>query len=102
MPADTLHRVAEFDTPAGINVPQTAFGLVIWMLGRWGGIAIATMFLAYAWQDSNEAHKRQTERLIFILESKAKTDTELSGALLKLSVAIQEIATEARVSHRNQ
>ena len=96
---EALHAIAESDTPSKVQVPQTLTGLLVWAIGRFGGIVVATAFLAYAWNDSNEANKKQTERLIVILEGKSKTDTELSGALLKLSVAINEVAAEARAAH---
>lgn len=100
MSTDTLHRIAQSDTPATVDVPQTWSGLAVWALGRFGGIVVATAFLAYAWNDSNETHKRQTERLIAILESKSRTETELSMALSKLSTAIDEVSREARQAHR--
>jgi len=99
MSRDTLHRIAQSDTPVIVDVPQTWSGLAVWALGRFGGIVVATAFLAYAWNDSNETHKRQTERLITILESKSKTETELSMALSKLSTAIDELSREARQAH---
>ena len=94
-----IHRIAQSDTPQTVDVPETWSGLAVWALGRFGGIVVATAFLAYAWHDGNESHKRQTERLIAILESKARTDTELSMALMRLSVAIDEVAKDAREAH---
>lgn len=61
---------------------------------------MATAFLAYAWNDTNEAHKRQTERLIEILEAKSRTETELSMTLAKLTTTIDTLAQEARSAHR--
>ena len=101
MSTDALHRIAQADTPSQVEVPATWHGLVIWALGRFGGIVIATLFLAYAWYDSNESHKRQMERMMLIMESKARNEAELSMALSKLSVAIDQMGIEARQAHRN-
>ena len=97
--ASVIHRIAQLDTPQTVDVPGTWSGLIVWALGRFGGIVVATAFLAYAWHDGNESHKKQTERLITILENKARTDTELAGALRGLSGAIDDLAKEARQAH---
>ncbi len=97
--ASVLHRIAQSDTPQMVDVPETWSGLIVWALGRFGGIVVATAFLAYAWHDGNESHKRQTERLITLLENKARTDTELATALKGLSVAIDEVAKDAKAAH---
>lgn len=98
---DQIHTYAQSDTPATVQVPASWTGLAIWALGRFGGIVVATAFLVYAWNDSNTSHKRQTERLIEILESKSRTETELSLTLAKLTTAIDGIAAEARTAHRH-
>ncbi len=95
----TLHRIAQSDTPQMVDVPETLSGLVIWAIGRFGGIVVATAFLAYAWHDGNETRKKETDRLITLLENKARTDTELATALKGLSVAIDEVANDAKQAH---
>jgi hypothetical protein len=97
--ASAIHRIAQQDTPQMVDVPDTWSGLIVWALGRFGGIVVATAFLAYAWHDGNESHKKQTERLITLLENKARTDTELATALKGLSVAIDEVAKDAKQAH---
>jgi len=97
--ASALHRIAQSDTPQMVDVPETLSGLLIWAIGRFGGIVVATAFLAYAWHDGNETRKKETDRLITLLENKARTDTELATALRGLSVAIDEVAKDAKQAH---
>lgn len=66
-----LHSIASVDAPASVEIPSSWAGLAMWAVGRFGGILVATAFLAYAWNDSNETHKKQTERLILMLEARA-------------------------------
>ena len=100
MSTATLHSIAQSDTPSTVEVPATWSGLVIWALGRFGGIAVATAFAVYAWNDSNESHKAQTERLFLMLEAKATNEAKLTSTLAELSKAIDAIAQDARQAHR--
>jgi hypothetical protein len=95
-----LHNLAQADTPHAVEVPPTWSGLAIWALGRFGGILVATAFLAYAWNDSNQSHKAWTERTFMMLEAKSLNEAKLAAALAELSKAIDAIAQDAREAHR--
>lgn len=82
------------------DTPKTLPSLFVWLVHHFGGIIISTAFLAYAWMDINTAHKAQTERLIQILESRAKADAELAATLTQLKMALQEVSLEAKAAHR--
>ena len=99
MLAEQLKTIATTDTPEAVNVDGSWASLIIWAFGRFGGIIIGTAFLAYAWNDSNETHKRQTERLISILEARSASDTELARALNQLADVVAQLKREAEVAH---
>lgn len=97
-----LHSIASIDTPATVEIPSSWAGLAMWAVGRFGGILVATAFLAYAWNDSNETHKKQTERLILMLEARASSDVALASALKDVSVVLGELKAEAKAAHHKQ
>lgn len=37
MSTDTLHQIAQNDTPAAVHVPKDLNGLIVWAIGRFGG-----------------------------------------------------------------
>lgn len=43
-----LHSIASVDAPASVEIPSSWAGLAMWAVGRFGGILVATAFLAYA------------------------------------------------------
>src|SRR5574343_216424 len=107
MSTETLHQIAQSDTPSTVAVPNTWSGLAVWAAGRFGGIIVATAFLFYAWKDSNDSHKAQTERLIQILENKAKTEAEMARVLTsvaesqsRLAVAFDSLKLQAELAHK--
>lgn len=102
MLAEQLKGIATTDTqdaPEPVKMDGSWASIVMLVLWRFGGIVIATAFLAYAWNDSNETHKRQTERLISILEARSASDTELARALNQLSDVVAQLKKEAEVAH---
>lgn len=99
MMTKALHQIAKSDTPSTVDVPESVFSLFVWAVGRFGGIVVATAFLAYAWNESNQAHRQQTERLILLLENKSATETQLAMALRELSQAVDGLKEEAKLSH---
>lgn len=97
---DRLHTIAENDTPAAVNVPQTIQGLVLWAVGRFGSGILLAVACGWALMRVYEDHGRQTDRLMQVLETRAKVDTEMTAALLQLRAALDEVAKEARNAHR--
>jgi hypothetical protein len=99
MLAEQLKTIDESDQQDTPKLDGSWASLIVWAFGRFGGIIIGTAFLAYAWNDSNETHKRQTERLISILEARSASDTELARALNQLSDVVAQLKREAEVAH---
>ena len=97
---DTLHAFAQKDTPAVVNVPRDMAGLIFWAVGRFGSGILLAVACGYALSRVYDDLSRQQMQLMTILESRAKLDTELTGALLQLRSAIDEVAKDARSAHR--
>lgn len=86
------------DIPA--KAVESWHGLIVWAVGRFGGIIVATLFLAYAWNDSNESNKRQVEKMIDLVEKKTSSDAQLSTALMGLTETLKRIQADADNAHR--
>jgi len=75
-------------------------GLAKLALLKYGAIGITCAFMGYAWYDIKEAHAKQNERMITMLEARAKSDTELAIALGRLASTIEKIAADAHSAHK--
>ncbi len=42
-----LHQVAQSDTPSTVDVPNTTTGLVLWLVGRFGGGVLIAVVAVY-------------------------------------------------------
>lgn len=100
MSTDTLHTIANQDTPEAVHVPRDMHGLIVWAVGRFGGGIVLAGCCAWALSKVYEDHSRQTDRLITLLEARAKADSELAGAILSLKAAVDDIGRESRAAHR--
>lgn len=100
MSTDTLHIIAQNDTPAAVDVPKTMSALVLWAIGRFGGIVVATfMASAAAWTLYGD-HKVQNERMFQFIEKRIDADLKLADAIQRMTSAVNDIAVEARTAHR--
>ena len=45
-------------------------------------------------------HSKQTDRMLTLLEQRAKADSELATALFRFNQALDDLAKEARAAHR--
>jgi hypothetical protein len=97
---DRLHAIAQCDTPAAVDVPNNMNGLVMWMVGRFGGGILLAIACGWALGRVYDDHAKQTGRLMEILEQRAKVDSEMTSALMQLRIAIDEVAKESREAHR--
>lgn len=101
MSTDTLHTIAENDTPQAVHVPKDLNGLIVWAIGRFGGGILLAAACAWALSKVYEDHAKQTDRMMTLLEQRSKSDSELATAILGLRTAIDEIAKESRTAHKN-
>lgn len=118
MSIDTLHVVANSDTPAAVEVPKTMSALAVWAVGRFGGIIVATLFAAYAAHTLWMAHTVQTERMFVfqerrvdadlrlaeaissIREQRSTMDLELMRVIASLKTTIEDVARQAARAHQ--
>ncbi len=103
---DTLHQIAENDTPAAVQVPRTLNGLVVWAVGRFGGGILMAAACAWALSKVYEDQKVLQDRMMQLLEqraasdsARAKADSELASAISGMRSAVDEIVKEARGAH---
>jgi hypothetical protein len=97
---ERLHQLAESDTPAAVTVPQSWQGIVFWAVGRFGSGILLAAACGWALMRVYEDHAKGTDRLMTILEQRAKVDADMTSALLQLRGALDEVAREARNAHR--
>lgn len=100
MSAETLHQIAQNDTPSAVNVPKDMQGLVVWAVGRFGSGILLAAACAWALSKVYADHSKQTDRMLTLLEQRAKADSELATALFRFNQALDELAKEARAAHR--
>lgn len=100
MSADTLHQIAQNDTPAAVHVPKDMHGLIVWAVGRFGGGILLAAACAWALSKVYDDHSKQTDRMLTLLEQRARADSELATALSRFTFAIDDLAKEARTAHR--
>jgi hypothetical protein len=96
---DHLHSIAQNDTPAAVEVPNNMQGLVMWMVGRFGGGILLAIACAWALGRVYDDHAKQNDRILSVLEQRARVDSEMTSALLQLRSAIDEVARESRAAH---
>lgn len=103
---DTLHKLAQNDTPAAVEVPSTWAGLIVWAAGRFGvGIIFAVVF-GYATREVYyDGKARQDQLMAYVIErnasdsKRAVADSELAKSLTLLSEAVESMCDEARRAH---
>ena len=101
-----MHQAAQVDTPASVTVPNNMFGLVLWAVARFGGGLIIAGASFYALTKVYADHQVQNERLMTIIETRAKMDGELSAALQTFRTSVESmnatmnsLAQDAREAH---
>jgi hypothetical protein len=99
MSTDTLHSLAQADTPSTVDVPKDMTGLLFWAIGRFGSGILLAMACGYALTRVYEDHAKQTQQLMTILETRAKLDSEMTSALVHLTTAIDQVAKDAQRAH---
>lgn len=99
MRAETLHTIAQNDTPSAVHVPKDMHGLIVWAIGRFGGGILLAAACAWALSKVYEDHAKQTDRMLSLLEARAKADSDLATALMVFNRAIDDLAKEARTAH---
>lgn len=97
---DTLHKIAQGDTPEAVDVPHSLNGLIVWAVGRFGGGILLALACGWALSKVYEDHARQTDRMMTLLEARAVSDSQLATALQSVKASVEELAKEARTAHR--
>jgi hypothetical protein len=100
MSTDTLHQIAQNDTPATVQVPSTINGLIIWAVGRFGGGIVIAVACAWALSKVYEDLRRQTDRMMTLMETRAASDSALATSISGLKTSIEDIAKKADAAHK--
>lgn len=98
---DTLHAVAQADTPSNVDVPKTPMGLAIWAIGKFGGGAIMAVAAIYGLQTVYADLKQTHEKLIGIVEKRSEADLKLALALTDMSDALRRVSEDAKQAHKS-
>ena len=100
MSKDTVHSLAEADTPAIVNVPNTWSGLLIWAVGRFGsGILIAALCVAGIIRVYGDL-RDQNQALIVLIKEQTAASSGLQTTLSELKNSLALVATEAHNAHK--
>lgn len=95
-----LHRVAEQDTPEQVRVPDGWSGLLVWAVGRFGGIVVATIMCAYALQHVYADMQATNNRMLQLMETRAVSDVKLADALNQMNRLLEDVKRDAEAAHR--
>ena len=94
-----MHSLAQADTPAIVDVPNTWSGLLIWAVGRFGsGILIAALCVAGIVKVYGDL-KEQNQVLITLIKEQTAASSGLQSALYELKTSLSLVATEAKRAH---
>jgi len=99
MSKDTVHSLAQADTPAIVDVPNTWSGLLIWAVGRFGsGILIAALCVAGIVRVYGDL-KEQNQVLITLIKEQTAASSGLQSALYELKTSLSLVVTEVKRAH---
>lgn len=102
MSKDVVHSLAQADTPALIDVPNTWSGLVVWAVGRFGvGVlfaAVCVVGITRVYGDIKELNKE----LVQLIREQAQTSAGLQLSISKLETTISTVALDAHKAHNTQ
>lgn len=90
-----LHSIAQNDTPASVEVPNSWPGLAVWALTKFG---IGIVFAYGLWVVYGDL-KSTNAQMMTILAQRAVTDAELARSMAGLTVAIEQITRESKTAH---
>lgn len=94
-----MHSLAQADTPAIVDVPNTWSGLLIWAVGRFGsGILIAALCVAGIVRVYGDL-KEQNQALITLIKEQTAASSGLQSALYELKTSLSLVATESKRAH---
>lgn len=91
--------MAQADTPEAVQIPNTWAGLAVWAVGRFGIGALVAAVFWQAWREERLHSHTRNDKLVEILESRAKIDAEMSLALGNLTRSIDDMRREAGNAH---
>lgn len=81
MSKNDLHALAQADTPAAVHVPNSTYGLVMWAVGRFGGVGILAALAVYATFRLYDDMRGLTREVMQTLSENTRTMQELRGAI---------------------
>lgn len=90
MGRDDLHQMAQADTPAAVQVPNTWQGLIVWATARFGvGMIVAAAF-AYSTKVVYEDMRSDRERLLQAYQENTRVVESFAGRLSELTKSIDD------------
>ena len=99
MSKDTVHSLAQADTPAIVDVPNTWSGLLIWAVGRFGsGILIAALCVAGIVKVYGDL-KEQNQALITLIKEQTAASSGLQSTLSELKTSLLLVVSEVKRAH---
>jgi 2-methylisocitrate lyase-like PEP mutase family enzyme len=99
MPPKSLHKLAQDDTPAIVQVPNTWVGIAAWVAGRFGGSALVAVGLAFAITHIYQDVKDLTAKMLVVLEKHAELYAKNASSMELLKQSLDALTQEARIAH---
>lgn len=90
------HRYADQDTPERVNIPDSAFGLCVWALGRHGPIVLFVVSTWFLYQDNKISQAQILEVAKQQIVINSQMITEMNG----LQLAVKALVEEAQRAHK--
>lgn len=97
-----LHQIAEADTPSAVQIPNSKYGLIMWLVGRFGGGILIAAFAVYAWRDTNEEHKKLTADVLTAYREQASVQAKTVATMEQLTRTLERLTTDAERLHAAQ
>lgn len=108
MSQDEIHAIAQADTPANVQVPNTVAGLVVWGFTRFGTnlmlMMIACGVLIYGLQGIYADQRKDNGVILDIVRTQTTSTEKLANTLSELAKQVENntkaIAEDHRLNNR--
>lgn len=90
MSTDTIHQIAQNDTPAAVEVPNSLAGLLVWAAGRFGGGAVIGLLCLVGLNTVYQDMKETNRVLLTVVQENVKVNVQTVGALEAMRADIRD------------
>jgi uncharacterized protein with von Willebrand factor type A (vWA) domain len=97
---EILHKMAQRDTPEGVNVPKNAWAFAAWVIAKLGGWGVLLAFLLYTNEQTKQEVRTDKQEITAAYRQQIEVNVRLLGLMEGMKATMEELAREARSAHR--